>query len=280
MNMLGLDVADIDLAAAGDAVLWRSEQRGFGYVVTPNADHFARLGRTPALLPVYRGAFLRLLDSRLLALLAGRLGLPAPHVVTGSDLAPLLLRRAAGIVTILGMEAAEVARLEQKFSDLSFRHLPLPMGVRDSDPAFAAAVAFASTARTSLTFIALGSPLQEILAAAIGATPGNQGVALCVGSALAFCAGSKTRAPPAFRRRGLEWLYRLVQEPRRLAFRYLVKDPPVLLRLAGVAIRQKRQRSRPDRPPPDSPATSAAGGPCQPGSRVRPRGIPPTAQPF
>jgi N-acetylglucosaminyldiphosphoundecaprenol N-acetyl-beta-D-mannosaminyltransferase len=64
-------------------------------VVTPDADHLVRLAHDPASYqPLYGGAWLRLLDSRVVRRLALLFGLPAPPVVTGSDLAAALVRNA------------------------------------------------------------------------------------------------------------------------------------------------------------------------------------------
>ncbi|ULN48666.1 WecB/TagA/CpsF family glycosyltransferase [Mycolicibacterium goodii] len=78
--------------------------------------------------------------------------------------------------------------------------------------------------------VGLGKPRQERWvqqhAAETGAT-----VFLAFGAAADFLAGVVDRAPDFYRQNGLEWLYRLRQEPQRLARRYLVQGPPALLRL-------------------------------------------------
>ena len=78
VRLLGLDFADMDAAAAARWMAARPADAPFGYVVTPNADHFVRLAQDGSLAPLYAGALLRLLDSRvvgaaarLLRLLAG-----------------------------------------------------------------------------------------------------------------------------------------------------------------------------------------------------------------
>jgi exopolysaccharide biosynthesis WecB/TagA/CpsF family protein len=73
-----------------------------------------------------------------------------------------------------------------------------------------------------LAFIGLGCPRQEIFAQ--DNRQRIQAVQLCVGAAFDFHAGNKKMAPPILQRFGLEWLYRLTQEPRRLWKRYLVTN--------------------------------------------------------
>jgi N-acetylglucosaminyldiphosphoundecaprenol N-acetyl-beta-D-mannosaminyltransferase len=77
-------------------------------------------------------------------------------------------------------------------------------------------------ARPGVVFVGLGVPRQETFA------DSNRNkihaVQLCVGAAFDFLAGNKKVAPPFMQRRGLEWLFRLCQEPARLWKRYLVTN--------------------------------------------------------
>lgn len=77
--------------------------------------------------------------------------------------------------------------------------------------------------RPDLLFVAMGSPLQEYWIDAAWGEPGAR-VALGVGGSFDVLAGLKKDAPGWARGRGLEWVYRLVQDPRRLWRRYLVTN--------------------------------------------------------
>jgi exopolysaccharide biosynthesis WecB/TagA/CpsF family protein len=92
--------------------------------------------------------------------------------------------------------------------------------------------------------IAVGSPQQEVLAHALQQRGKASGLALCVGASIDFLTGAEQRAPLWMQRQGLEWLYRLVQNPGRLAKRYLGGAPRLIelllrgqfiLRSAGTA---------------------------------------------
>jgi N-acetylglucosaminyldiphosphoundecaprenol N-acetyl-beta-D-mannosaminyltransferase len=87
-----------------------------------------------------------------------------------------------------------------------------------------------------LILVALGAPKQELW---IHRWRGELGGAVCVavGASLDFLAGRVRRAPGWISRAGLEWLFRLVQEPRRLARRYLVRDPRYALILVRTLLR-------------------------------------------
>lgn len=71
-----------------------------------------------------------------------------------------------------------------------------------------------------LCFVCLGAPKQELLADALAPLCARVGF-LCVGAALDFISGHSRRAPLWLRRAGLEWLWRLLGDPKRLALRYL-----------------------------------------------------------
>lgn len=81
-----------------------------------------------------------------------------------------------------------------------------------------------------LTLIGLGCPKQDQLAARLRGR--LNGAIACVGAAFDFHAGVKTTAPRWMQRNGLEWLYRLCQEPRRLFGRYMVTNTVFLQRLS------------------------------------------------
>lgn len=242
MRLLGLDFADLDAPAAAALLAGRPADAPFGYVTTPNADHLVRLHRMPELRPLYCGAMLRLLDSRAVALAARVLGLSAPPVAPGSDLTALLFRRhvAEGErVTIVGLAPRWLPALVARCRLASPAHWDPPRGF-DRDPAaFRSAVRFALDHPARFTFLAVGSPRQERLAAAIQASGCARGIGLCIGASLEFIAGAEPRAPVWMQNAGLEWLHRLARHPRRLAHRYLVDSPmilPMLLheRLAGL----------------------------------------------
>jgi exopolysaccharide biosynthesis WecB/TagA/CpsF family protein len=235
--LLGLAFDNLTLGETVEAIAMRPRHARFAYVVTPNADHLQRLKAIPALRLVYDTAWLCLLDSQLVSLCAATLGLQPPLVVTGADLTQALLDAAAGqTVAVVGLKAASFSALAARYPAIIFVHHEAPMGLLRDRAAFAAARDFVCAAPYPLTLLALGSPLQEMLAYAIFRAGSATGVGLCVGAAPEFCAGTARRAPVWMRRRGLEWLHRLARDPRRLARRYLWEDPGILVRLAREAL--------------------------------------------
>jgi N-acetylglucosaminyldiphosphoundecaprenol N-acetyl-beta-D-mannosaminyltransferase len=104
-----------------------------------------------------------------------------------------------------------------------------------------------------IVFIGLGCPKQDHFGYAHRTQ--IQAVQMLVGAAFDFHAGAKKMAPRWMQQRGLEWLYRLLQEPRRLWRRYLVTNSLFVAGLVRSVVEQ------PDRAPPESeysPALPAA----------------------
>ncbi len=229
--MLGLEFADVDVAAAADLLAQRAASEPFAYVTTPNADHLVRLARRPDLLPLYRDAMLRLLDSRIVALTARVVGLRVPRVAPGSDLTSLLLARyvARGErITIVGLSPRWLPALIARCGLTPPAHYDPPLGFERDPAAMYAAVQFVLTHPARFTFLAVGSPRQEMLAAALRATGCARGIGLCIGASLEFIAGAQRRAPLWMQHSRLEWLHRLCRDPHRLARRYLIDSPMVV----------------------------------------------------
>ena len=221
--LLGLDFAALDLAAVLRLLDGRPAGAPFAAVVTPNADHLVRLAQRPDLLPLYQGAWLRLLDSRVVARVARGFGLAAPPVVPGSDLTAALFGqviRPDEPVTVLGGEPAVLAAVQARYGLTRLAHHNPPMGF-DRDPeAIARAIGFIEANPARFTFLAVGSPRQEVVAAALVKRGRATGVSLCIGASLLFLAGQERRAPGLVQRAGLEWAWRMAQDPRRLVARY------------------------------------------------------------
>jgi N-acetylglucosaminyldiphosphoundecaprenol N-acetyl-beta-D-mannosaminyltransferase len=241
--LLGLDFANLTAAEAAETVAARPGGAPFRYIVTPNADHLVRLSRDSELARIYRGAWLLLLDSRVVAGLASLLGLRVPPVAPGSDLTELLLDRYINkgeTITIVGMRATALPELVARYRLAPPAHFDPPMGFDRNPAAFAEAVSFVLVHPARLVFLAIGSPRQERLAAAVAATGQATGTALCIGASLDFLTGAQRRAPPWMRRCGLEWAYRLAADPRRLARRYLIDSP----RVVSLLLRDRRAARR------------------------------------
>jgi N-acetylglucosaminyldiphosphoundecaprenol N-acetyl-beta-D-mannosaminyltransferase len=233
--LLDLDFDDLDVEQAGAWIAERPVNAPFGYVVTPNADHLVRLSRNPSLRAVYRGASLCLLDSRVVAGFARMFGLAVPAVVPGSDLTAYLMAHhlAPGErITIVGLSPEWLPALVARCGLAPPAHYDPPIGF-DRDPvAFAETIAFVRANPARLVFLAVGSPRQEHLAAALAGCDDVTGTGLCIGASLEFLAGACRLAPTVLQRLSLEWLFRFAGNPRRLFRRYVIDSPVVIALLA------------------------------------------------
>jgi exopolysaccharide biosynthesis WecB/TagA/CpsF family protein len=244
VSLLGLDFADLDAVGAAQLIAQRPDGSPFRYVVTPNADHLVRLERQPELAAIYRDALLRLMDSRVVTRAAQALGLGVPSVATGSDVTARLLGyhlRPRERVTIVGLRAEFLPALMDRCGIVRPAHHDPVMGFARDPAALREAVDFVVANPARFVFLAVGSPAQEILAAAIQATGRAVGTGVCAGASLDFLAGAARRAPALMQRAGLEWLHRMASDPQRLARRYLHDDPPVL----GMLLRERLQSMTP-----------------------------------
>jgi exopolysaccharide biosynthesis WecB/TagA/CpsF family protein len=224
VRLLGLDIADASLSEVAETLNSRPSERSFSYIITPNADHYVRLGQhRDRLMPHYRTAGTLLLDSRVIRLICRAFGLRVPSIVTGSDLTKELFDRwidADEPVTIIGTTKASVARLRQTYSLTRVAHFAPPFGFESNPQIVDQCVQFVRTHPARFVFLACGAPRQELLAHCIVEAGGASGIGLCIGAAIDQIGGFERRAPEWMRRAGLEWSWRIAREPKRMGRRY------------------------------------------------------------
>lgn len=215
------------------------EDAPFRFVVTPNVHHVLVLhgeGEDAGeLRRTYRQAWLRLCDSRILSQLARRHGIRLP-VVPGSDLTARLFAEVIApgdTIAIVGGSERTLELLGGRYPGIVFRqHIP-PMGLRHNQAAIAAAAQFVADSKARFSFLAVGAPQQEMLAARILELESARGIGLCIGASIEFVTGELRRAPRIVSRMHLEWAHRLLSDPRRLWRRYLVEGPRIFRLAAG-----------------------------------------------
>lgn len=230
-DFLDMDFSPLEKGQVLKMIADRPADAPFAYIVTPNVDHIVRIQRLRSdLWPIYRSAWLQLCDSRILALLASRTGrslLPIP----GSDLTADLLEQFIGPedrIAVVGGDPVMIATLRKIYGLRNLLHHNPPMGFASDPVALQKAGQFVIGARARFTFLAVGSPQQEILAYQIACSGQATGIALCVGASLQFLTGDQQRAPRWLQQLALEWLFRLLSNPQRLWRRYLVDGPLIL----------------------------------------------------
>ncbi len=214
-------------------------------VSTVNLDFLVLAGRDPAFRGALESADLAVADGRPLLWLARMRGKRLPERVAGADVTQWLVD--GGVpgarIFLLGTTdevcRAVVARAASGraeivgWSTASRKALDDPSQVSD-------VIREINASRPDVLLTALGAPRQDLWMAA-HADELDVSVMIGVGGSLDLLAGRLRRAPSWLRRIGLEWAFRMLQEPRRLWRRYLVDDLPFLAR-EMVATMARRRR--------------------------------------
>ncbi|MGB7243673.1 MAG: WecB/TagA/CpsF family glycosyltransferase [Sulfitobacter sp.] len=220
---------------------------GTGFsVATLNLDHIVKMRQSPAFAAAYAAHSHVVADGNPIVWLSRLAGRPI-ELVPGSELIEPLAALAARLGTPIAMLGATQDTLDAAATALEAAHPGLQVVARIAppfgfDPTSAAADACLDQIKASgarLCFLALGAPKQEILAARGSARAPGCGF-VSIGAGLDFIAGSQTRAPLWVRKLAMEWVWRMLTNPRRLAKRYwdcIVIMPGLTL----AALRRKKR---------------------------------------
>ena len=225
-RFMTLDFAEGDRPALLARVAAMARGEGYGYVVTPNVDHVIKLmdGRVEA--DVYRAADLKVCDSRILAHLA-RLRGKALTVYPGSDMTADLLASDHDLTLgVFGPDRAAFDDLVARYPRRRFTFIDAPM-LTPGTPGWIAAVDEAARADWDVLLACVSFPKQERFAHALRAAGRKTGVTLCVGASVDFLTGRQQRAPRLYQQLSLEWLHRLMTQPRRMFRRYVLEGPAI-----------------------------------------------------
>jgi N-acetylglucosaminyldiphosphoundecaprenol N-acetyl-beta-D-mannosaminyltransferase len=243
-NVLGVGVSALTLGQARDLVISTRGRRQAGYICLATVNSISEARRDPAYLRVLNASWLTTPDGMPMVWMAHRQGHPEVTRVYGPDLmlAVCDAGRAAGLRHFFYGGAPGVAeelahRLSVRFPGLAIAGTYSPPYRPLNATEFTELQTRISAAQPDVIWIGLGTPKQDRFMAEIWNRL-DAGVLIGVGAAFDFHSGRLRQAPLWMQRSGLEWLFRLCQEPRRLAVRYLVYNPlfiaRVLAQLAGL----------------------------------------------
>ena len=216
-EIMGVGFDDLTLDEAAKAAAGMIEAGGFHYVVTPNPELVDRARREEPFRQALNGADLVLPDGIGVVYAAKILGRPLKGRCPGIDFAGKLMEHMSrtGLRLYLlgakpGVAEAAAARLEAKYPGLVI------CGTHDGyfkeDGPVAEAI---RAAEADVVFVCLGAPKQEYWMVKNGPATGAKLMA-GLGGSLDVFAGVVERAPEAWQKLGLEWLYRLTKEPKRI----------------------------------------------------------------
>lgn len=245
-RVLGVDCFVGNLELAAQAIVDRALDGRGGYCCCCNVHVLTLAQRNPLVRNALREAWAVFPDGAPIAWLQRRRGAVAVRVA-GPDLMPavLALGRRVGLRHLLfGSTPNVLERIEQRIA-LDFPGAQIvgalspPFTSDDAD----GAVDTISATEPQIVWCALGAPKQELWmyqhAAALSPT-----LVIGVGAAFDFLAGTKQRAPEWLQEHSLEWLHRLVSEPRRLSRRYISTNSEFVVRATIEILRTRRQTRR------------------------------------
>ena len=210
----------------------------FAYVVTPNVDHLIRFCDDESFRALYAEAGFILNDSRLLSRVVSVAKGIQLRVCTGADLTEQLFSKVVredDRIVLVGSTAEQASQLADRYGLRSIRHIEPSMGFINDPDAVDACLRFVEAQSPfRFCFLALGCPQQELLAKMLQERGIARGLTLCVGASINYLTKLERRSPRWMQHAGMEWLFRLLQNPKRLARRYLIRGPRIFMLLKHI----------------------------------------------
>lgn len=205
-----------------------------GVVFTPNVDHLMKMQSDQDFFRVYNAATYKLCDSKILFFISRFLGSPIKEKISGSDLFPAFYNyhKNNESIKIFLLGAREGVAIEAQ-NKINFKvdrriivgaHSP-SFGFEKDDNECLKLVKIINQSGATVLAVGVGAPKQEKFIYKYKDQLPNIKIFLAIGATIDFEAGNIKRAPKWISELGLEWLYRLLAEPRRLWKRYLVHGP-------------------------------------------------------
>lgn len=236
----------LDRADLHDAVVRVLDlvERGEGGIVVPSNVATSRYLRTVGLPRLEREASFWPIDGVPLTWLLRIAGKGAFPRVAGTDLMNSLIAHPGADelrIGVIGAASGEAERFYRDRGHANVRGGDLPIAETGSPLLVDAGDAFIADYRPHVVFTCLGFPKQEYLMLSLRERhPGV--VFIGAGAAAQINTGHFPRAPHFMRAAGLEWVWRMKQDPSRLVKRYLLQDLPWLIGMVPVAVGERLRR--------------------------------------
>lgn len=226
-DILGCSIDRLDMGETVAAVEHAIATRTFTQHMAINAAKLVAMHDDPKLSEIVAGCDLVTADGQAVVWASKLLGDPLPERVAGIDLMDELLAHAGRRgyrVSFLGAKAEVLERaleqLREKYPRLEVASARDGYYADDEAPAVCEEI---RAGRADILFVAMSSPRKEYFLGEHGPNLGAPFV-MGVGGSIDVIAGITRRAPGIWQRLGLEWLFRLLQEPRRMFRRYAVTN--------------------------------------------------------
>lgn len=206
-----------------------------GIVFTPNIDHLMKLQKDSEFYHAYQEADYRVCDSQILYWFSHLMGLPIKEKLSGSDLLPAFCDYYRNdeefTIFLLGAAPGVADKAAQRINDRLGRQMVIAShsptyGFEKNETECLEIIEKVNQSKASVIAVGVGTPKQEKWIAQYKHNFKHAKVILAIGASIDFEAGFINRAPKWVSELGLEWLYRLVHEPKRLFRRYIIDDIP------------------------------------------------------
>jgi N-acetylglucosaminyldiphosphoundecaprenol N-acetyl-beta-D-mannosaminyltransferase len=253
VRLTGARFAAVTQAEAVDRIVGAAGLRRGLWTITANLDHLRRYCREDMARELLDGADLVVADGMAVIWASRLVGASLPERVAGSSMIWEIsdaARRHRQSIFLLGgnpgtaERAAQVLAARYEGLEIAGTLCP-PMGFEDDPAELADVVRETTEARPQIVFVALGFPKQDVLIKMLrSALPSASFVGVGIG--LSFVTGEVARAPSWVGGLGMEWLFRLLQEPTRLARRYLFDGIPFAVRFLSAATFHRIRSAPPD----------------------------------
>lgn len=235
IRFMNTEVDNFTMDEAIEAIDRLIQQDKNSYVVTPNIDHIVRLETDENLQRVYANADIILTDGKPMIWMSKLYGTPIKEKVSGSDLFPRLCKLATEknyrvflLGAAEGVAVKAASNLQKKFPGLMIAgtYSP-PFGFEKDEEEIQHIIQIVTAAKPHILIVGLGCPKQENFIYNYR-NELKVPVSLGLGASIDFEAGILKRAPKWMADHGFEWLYRVVQDPKRMAKRYFVDDAKII----------------------------------------------------
>ena len=210
-------------------------QRRIGQVITPNVDQIVRMEWDDYFKKIVSSCELVLVDGHPIMWAAKLYGQPFKEKICGSELVPMLCETAAkkgysvfflGAAPGVAARAAKIMQDEYPGLKVAGTYSP-PYGFEKDPEEIEHINKILYDSHADMLFVGLGVPKQDIFIYE-NMDKYRIPMSFSIGATIDFIAGEQPRAPKWMSSHGLEWLFRLCQDPKRLAKRYLVDDIKII----------------------------------------------------
>ncbi len=211
------------------------KNRTIGFVVTPNVDQIVMMEKNLYFREICDNAELSVVDGHPLLWIAKWYKKPIKEKICGSDLMPHLCKIAAekgykvfllGAAEGIAVKAADILREQNPGLNIVGTYSP-PFGFEKDQAELDKINRILKESNADLLFVGMGAPKQSVFIYE-NMHKYQIPMSFCVGATIDFIAGEQKRAPRWMTDHGLEWLYRLFKEPKRMFKRYIVNDTKII----------------------------------------------------